>query len=84
MNEHKDLDANAAFLLARLQALEAARSALANDIATIRLAILQGSQMLTLNLGTLAGHLRQTHLLLIAAKQACEEILRRLPEERLM
>jgi hypothetical protein len=48
MSGHKDPDTNAAFLLERLQALEAARSALANDIATIRQAILQGSQMLTL------------------------------------
>ena len=75
MSEKEDRERTIAFVSKHLQTLEAARSALASDIGALRQAIVNGSQMLTLNLETLARHLKQTHLLLTAAKQACEEII---------
>jgi hypothetical protein len=75
MNQQGGREGNAALVVENLQTLEAARSALANDIAALRQAILKGSQMLTLDLESLATHLTQTHHLLTAAKQACEEII---------
>jgi len=73
MNQEEDRDI--VFLVGHLQTLDAARSALASDIEALRQALLKGSQMLTLDLQTLATHLTQTHRLLTAAKQACEEII---------
>jgi hypothetical protein len=75
MNQQGGPEGNVALVVENLQTLEAARSALANDIAALRQAILKGSQMLTLDLESLATHLTQTHRLLTAAKQACEEII---------
>jgi hypothetical protein len=75
MNGQEDRKGNIPFVVENLQKLEAARSALASDIGALRQAILKGSQMLTLDLETLATHLTQTHRLLTAAKQACEEII---------
>jgi len=70
--EHRDV----AFLVEHLQILDAARSALlASDIGAVRQALLKSSHMLTLDLETLATHPAQTHRLLTAAKQACEEII---------
>jgi hypothetical protein len=58
-----------------LHTLEAARSGLLGDISAIRQAILKGSQLSARDRDKLIEHLRQTDVLLTAAKQACQEIL---------
>ena len=75
MNEQENRERNTAMFVGHLQTLEAARSALASDIGILRQAILKGSRMVTLDLESLATHLRQTHKLLTAAQQACEAIV---------
>ena len=74
MNQEEDPEGDIAFLVEHLQAPRR-RSALAIDIGALRQALLKSSQILTLDLETLATHLTQTNCFLTAAKQACEEII---------
>ncbi len=75
MNEQWYPYKNEARIVQHLQALEAARSALSGDMSALRQAVLKGSQLLPRDCENLATHLRETMVLLVAATQACEEMI---------
>ena len=65
-----------------LQTLEAAQSRLLGDTSVIRQAILKGSQLSPRDREKLIEHLQQTKVLLAAATQACQEMMRSIAQPK--